>query len=604
MIVGSWLQRLTLLSGALVFASACGDDIATMSTEGGGSEGSTSSTTAASTTTTTTASSTGDSEGATGTTTLATSTTADETSTTAPVDTTTTSTTDTTSTSDTTSSGGDTSTTTTGDGTDTGGTTTTGGVELCEEPMEVPGGEAHFGGPSTEYLLGFEVDSQGARWAGGYFFGDINLDPNGDAPKSQVGSGGNMWLHKVNADGELEFAYAWPGIDGYHSYVQSVVVDESDAAYVVGHFVGTIDFDPGPGVDLHTASGGGGPLDGFMMKFAADGTYEWGTSWGGAQNTTAFDIARDPADGALLVTGYFAGTADFDPGDGQATATASGSGNGTDGYLLKLDPDGNYVWSETWGAGGVIYSYDVAVGPDSSVAVSGTLADTVDLDPGEGEQLYTSKGQGDTFVARFEGDGAWSWAFGVGGEGWDNANAVAVDSQGDVYVGGGFTSAVVDFDPGPDVAELTNLGSYDIFLLRILNDGELVSAQHFASDGHDNLWSLAVDCDDSLTLGGHFNNSIDLDPGDGTAMHTSKGNADAFAVRLDVDGAHVWSSTWGGSAYDQAGALAIGDERMINVAGRFTESADLEPGDGESLVLSKGNSDGYYLTIRPGTGLW
>ncbi|MEZ4451971.1 MAG: hypothetical protein R3B09_21085 [Nannocystaceae bacterium] len=181
---------------------------------------------------------------------------------------------------------------------------------------------------------------------------------------------------------------------------------------------------------------------------------------------------------------------------------------------------------------------------------------------------------------------------------------MVVDGQGDVHVGGGFTSAIVDFDPGPDVAELTNAGSYDVFLLRFLDDGTLVSAQQFASDGHDNLWGLATDCDDDLVVAGHFNSVIDLDPGDGVAMHTSAGNADAFVVRLGGDGAYKWSQSWGGTDYDQINAVVIGPGRRIDVAGRFTGTADLEPGAGVTQVVSKGQSDDFFAILRPSTGLW
>ncbi|MEZ4451970.1 MAG: hypothetical protein R3B09_21080 [Nannocystaceae bacterium] len=409
-------------AAAIALIGGCGDDTLAVTDGATSSDSSTAAETAGTTTSTSTTATTatptsGESESQTGTTTTTTTTTSTSTSVGETSSTTAIDTEGVTSTSEATTTGDtdtDTSTTTTTGDTDTDTDTTTGGVELCPDAIEVDGGEVHFGGASTEYLLGFAVDSQGARWSGGYFFGDINLDPMGNAPKSQVGGGGNMWLSKIDGAGALEFATAWPGIDGYHSYVWGVALDGDGGAYVVGHFVGMIDFDPGPGVDVHVSSGGGGPLDGFMMKFASDGAYQWGKTWGGPQNMTAYDVARDPADGSVVVTGYFAGTVDLDPGPGTAMATATGTGNATDGYLLKLDADGNYLWSTTWGAGGVIYSYDLAIGGDGSVAVSGTVEDTVDLDPGPGEALYKSGGLGDSFLARFHGDGTWAWGVGVG----------------------------------------------------------------------------------------------------------------------------------------------------------------------------------------------
>ena len=219
-----------------------------------------------------------------------------------------------------------------------------------EAPVIGEGGVITFGGTGTEYILGFGVDSDGGKYSGGYFFDQANLDPAGNQPRPAQGSGGNMWLNKVSAAGEYEWGYTWPTMDGYHCYIWEIVADDNDDIYVVGHFVGTIDFDPGTGVDNHTASGGSGPLDAFLMKFDSDGNYIWGESWGGPENVTAFDIVLDGNDYAYI-TGYFFGTADIDPTSGVDSHTAtSASGNVTDAYLIKVDiDDGSYIWGRDMG---------------------------------------------------------------------------------------------------------------------------------------------------------------------------------------------------------------------------------------------------------------
>ncbi len=471
--------------------------------------------------------------------------------------------------------------------------------------IDAGGGVITFGGTGTEYILGFTVDSEGGKWSGGYFFGQANLDPDGNEPYDQIGTGGNMWLNKIDAGGDFEWGYAWPGIDGYHSYVWEMVVDDSDNVYVVGHFVGTMDFDPGSGVDNHVASGGNGPLDAFLMKFDSDGNYIWGLSWGGPSNVTAFDIAIYD-NSYLYITGYFFGTADIDPTDDVDSRTAtSGSGNVTDGYLIKVDLDGNYYWGETWGANGTTYSFRCAVDGSGNPCATGTYRDTVDLDPTGGVQNHTSNGWGDTFIIKFLADSTWDWSLGFGGNSWDQINELVADSSGNIYGNGGSASTSVDFDPGPGDETIILEGSYDGFLIKFNEDGDFLWVDMFGEPGHDNTWGIDLDSSGNIIMGGHFNGTIDLDPGPGEDLHTtySAGKADAFVVKLTSDGEHIWGRSWGGNGYDNSYSVDIGDNGLIHVAGRFEETVDFDPGSGVDERTSNGGYDTFINVLLP-NGWW
>ena len=53
-----------------------------------------------------------------------------------------------------------------------------------------------------------------------------------------------------------------------HGFAHGVCVDSMDNVYVTGFFKGTVDFDPGSGVDSHIASGN---EDSFVVKLDPDG---------------------------------------------------------------------------------------------------------------------------------------------------------------------------------------------------------------------------------------------------------------------------------------------------------------------------------------------
>ena len=82
----------------------------------------------------------------------------------------------------------------------------------------------------------------------------------------------------------------------------------------------------------------------------------------------------------------------------------------------------------------------------------------------------------DALVTALDRHGEVVWAHAFGGPGEDEARAVAILTEGDVFVTGSF-SGTVDFDPGPGRTELVSGGATDVFVLRLSPRGELVWAR-------------------------------------------------------------------------------------------------------------------------------
>ncbi len=460
-----------------------------------------------------------------------------------------------------------------------------------------------FGGTGTEYVLGFCVDDNGAKLSGGYFYSDGNLDPDGNAPITSVG-GGDMWLNKIDASGDFEWGYSW-GDAPNHDYFWGIVTDDDDNIYACGHFTGTVDFDPDPvDEDIHVASSDNGRLDACLMKFDTDGNYIWGESWGGTQDVTAFDL-EIYNDTYLYITGYFFGTADIDPTSGTDTYVASSSsGNVTDGYIIKLDLDGNYEWGRAYGAGGTTYSFNIAVDGSGNPIATGNFYDTVDLDPSTGNDPHTaySSGTYDAFLVKLDGSGNYEWGISFGGDSWDKINDLIADSSGNVYGTGGYSSTTCDFDPGAGDATETNNGSYDGFTIKFNSSGVFQWVDIFGEPDHDNTWGIVIDSSGDLLMTGHFKGTMDFNPGSGTDSHTAVGEADAYVVKLDTDGVYIWGSTWGGTGFENGYAVDVGPTGFIHVTGRFDGLVDFNPGPGVENRTSNGGYDTFINLLLPNGG--
>ena len=116
-------------------------------------------------------------------------------------------------------------------------------------------------------------------------------------------------------------------------YGYSIAVDSSGNVYTTGYFQGTVDFDPGTGTSNLTSAGS---ADVFVSKLDSSGNFVWAKRFGGVSNDYGYSIAVDSS-GNVYTTGYFEGTADFDPGAGTSNLTPAG---GADVFVLKLTSSG------------------------------------------------------------------------------------------------------------------------------------------------------------------------------------------------------------------------------------------------------------------------
>ena len=132
------------------------------------------------------------------------------------------------------------------------------------------------------------------------------------------------------------------------------------------------------------------------------------------------------------------------------------------------------------GAGGTSADWGNGIAVDSSgnAYVTGTFQGTAAF----GNFDLTSQGSYDFFVAKLNSTGSWQWAVEAGGTSGDYGNGIAVDSSGNVYVTGGFSSAAF----GP--TNLAANGSKDIFVAYI--DGANLDSD-FVPSGWDNCPNIA-----------------------------------------------------------------------------------------------------------------
>jgi hypothetical protein len=311
-----------------------------------------------------------------------------------------------------------------------------------------------------DHGYGVAVDGSGNAYVTGYFWETVDFDPGSGVDNHTSNGSVDAFLSKFDSSGNFQWAKTWGGNSGDMGW--GVAVDGSGSPYVTGPFESTVvDFDPGPGVDNHTTNGYD---DVFLSKFDSTGNFLWAKTWGGSSYDSGEDVAVDDS-GSVYVTGWFRGTADFDPGPGVDNHTSNG---GCDVFLSKFDSPGNFQWAKTWGGNSDDNGWGVAVDSSGRAYVTGRFWGPIDFDPGPGEDNHS--GYIDAFLSKFDSSGNFLWAKTWGGSSYDEGYGVAVDGSGNAYVTGNFCGTV-DFDPGNGMDNHVSNGDADVFLIKFLPDG-------------------------------------------------------------------------------------------------------------------------------------
>lgn len=347
-------------------------------------------------------------------------------------------------------------------------------------------------------------------------------------------------------------------------------------------------------------------------------------------NDRGMRITTDGA-GMVITTGYFAATADFDPGAGTANLTPSGSfedvylakydslfnyqwavnfgtsgadkpyalstdaanniyvggdvsTNSRDGFLNKYDVNGNLLWSVAIGGSGKDVVYGVAVDAAANIYVTGYFSNTVDFDPSAGAFNLTSNGGRDIFLAKYDSAGSLRWAFNAGGTistAYEEGGQDLVVNGADIYLTGNF-EGTADFDPGAGTGSLVSNGMLDIFLAKYDTAGNYNWAFSAGSASkHDFSYGIDVDGSGNLYITGGFEEKVDFDPSGGvdTLVSASSNAQDIFLAKYDQAGAYQWALQVGGntSVDDHAFDIEVTPAGEIFITGEVWGPADFDP---------------------------
>jgi len=373
---------------------------------------------------------------------------------------------------------------------------TTGSLEWTDQFLGIEGSQVEGAGVTAEAGFVYVAGKIRGEFPGQTSLGNYDVYVRGYAP-----AGTELWTRQFGGVGDAaDYASDAAALGG--------------EVYVIGVTEGNL-------LGLPNATTGG--RQGFVRKYAADGTVVWTRQFGLPDTARPYGVAVD-------VTGVY------------VVGNAGGSA-----FVRKYDPEGIENWTTIFGTGAT--ALDVAADGAGWVYVSGQTWDPL---PGQ-----TGAGRSDAFVRKYDAYGGEVWTRQFGSAQNDSGTSISTNGT-HVYVAGQADGSL----PGQ-----THAGGADAYVRKYTADGRKVWTRQFGSSSYDRATGVSSDGTD-VYVGGRANGLLPgVDPplpgrvflrkysGAGSELWTRQ-----FTVR---EGASTWDvENVNDVAADSTGARVVGSSAL------------------------------------------
>jgi len=274
-----------------------------------------------------------------------------------------------------------------------------------------------------------------------------------------------------------------------------------------------------------TNSFGAGAMDMYLIQTDAEGNLLWERTFGGPKSEYGWAMAPTP-DGGYVLAGQ---TNSFGQGD-------------KDGYLIKVNADGEEIWNQTFGGPKEDRLYSIDQGADNGFILVGTT---------------TSFGAGNrnAYLVKTNDSGELAWTQVFGEDQDDVGHSVRQTTDGG-YIVTGYTGSF-------------GAKNYDTWLIKTDKAGALQWQKLYGEERDDRTIYGEQTDDGGYILVGY------------TRGFEAAG-WDVFLVRTNLSGELIWHRTFGGNADDTGYTVRQASDKGFVLTG---ETYSFGEGGGDMYVI-------------------
>lgn len=234
--------------------------------------------------------------------------------------------------------------------------------------------------------------------------------------------------------------------------------------------------------------------DYYVVKTNSEGDTLWTRTFGGSDEDWAYSV-EETNDGGYAIFGW----------------TKSYGSTGPDFYLIKLDIDGNTLWTKLFEEGGSEYGYTMHETSDGGFALVGS-------------QCSLGPCNFNVFFVKADSNGDTLWTRVYGGD-QNESGMDFIQTLDGGYAIGGYTASF-------------GAGSKDFYLVKTDSNGDTLWTKTYGGANDDEAESIRQTADGGYIMFG-------------TTKSFGAGSSDYYLIKTDSNGDTLWTRTYGGTGSDK-----------------------------------------------------
>lgn len=250
---------------------------------------------------------------------------------------------------------------------------------------------------------------------------------------------------------------------------------------------------------------------------------------------------------------------------GKISDTLSGT---DDGFILKTDSCGNYIWSTYIGGSGSDACEKITF-YNNKLYITGYTS-SANFPVTSGSFMDTLQGSYDSYILVLDTACNILWGSYFGGTGGDFSYDIEVDQYGNFFAGG--SSSSTDLPTNASSFQMNKSGAIDAFVVRFNNNYQFNWCTYYGGSFGEDVHALCIDKWGNLIMtGGTLSNNLNTSVG--AQQNISAGGMDCYIIKLDSMGNRTFSTYYGGMGVDDSYGIDTDSSGVIYIAGN-TNSSD------------------------------
>lgn len=361
----------------------------------------------------------------------------------------------------------------------------------------------------------------------------------------------DYWVLKFDEDENLEWSKTFGGLDDDRA---RDVIQLNDGSFVVTGFSRSNDLD---------ASANAGNYDYWLIKLDTNGTLLWEKSFGFSGSDQSY-VIKKTTDGNLLLGGSLDVTASGGLGNSKTASKHAGG----DYWLIKLDTNGNSIWTKYFGGLFTDTLLDIAETNAGDYILTG-FSDSSDTN------ISNNLGSYDYWIVKVDTNGNLVWEKSFGGSEIDEAYSITKTSNNQFLIVGNARSS--------DKNVTINNGSSDIWVITIDEAGNLIWEKSFGGSSFEDAKKVIASTSGGFYIVGSSRSSD-------KNLTENKGNKDIWVLKISDIGDLIWEKSIGGTELDEANSIIELNTNIIIVGESWSSDQDIS--------INKGFSDGVLIKMN------